>query len=343
MKPSYKDYLRVIEKFKRTTILHVGDLVLDQFLFGEISRISREAPVLILKYGETINIPGGGANAINNLLTLGARVLPIGLLGNDEAGDWLYHHFRNMGVDISGIFRNADYTTPVKTRILAGSFHSSMQQMLRIDRENPAGIPWLDPEEILSKIGEFLPLVDGVVVSDYGYGIVTDEIVQAIKRRAARPDFPVIVDSRFAMNRFHNVTSITPNISEVEEAYQTRIGEDLNRMDAIANRIIQDLGLEALLITRGRLGMSLYRTGDKPVHISVYGSDEVADVTGAGDTVISVYSLALACGANFETAARMSNYAGGLVVMKRGTATVSDKELVSAIRSDFHRKKIALE
>jgi rfaE bifunctional protein kinase chain/domain len=145
------------------------------------------------------------------------------------------------------------------------------------------------------------------------------------------------------MNRFHNVTSITPNISEVEEAYQTRIGEDLNRMDAIANRIIQDLGLEALLITRGRLGMSLYRTGDKPVHISVYGSDEVADVTGAGDTVISVYSLALACGANFETAARMSNYAGGLVVMKRGTATVSDKELVSAIRSDFHRKKIALE
>jgi rfaE bifunctional protein kinase chain/domain len=343
MKPSYKDYLRVIEKFKRTTILHVGDLVLDQFLFGEISRISREAPVLILKYGETINIPGGGANAINNLLTLGARVLPIGLLGNDEAGDWLYHHFRNMGVDISGIFRNADYTTPVKTRILAGSFHSSMQQMLRIDRENPAEIPGLDPEEILSKIGEFLPLVDGVVVSDYGYGIVTDEIVQAIKRRAARPDFPVIVDSRFAMNRFHNVTSITPNISEVEEAYQTRIGEDLNRMDAIANRIIQDLGLEALLITRGRLGMSLYRTGDKPVHISVYGSDEVADVTGAGDTVISVYSLALACGANFETAARMSNYAGGLVVMKRGTATVSDKELVSAIRSDFHRKKIALE
>ncbi len=343
MKPTFKDYLRVIEKFKRATILHIGDLVLDQFLFGEISRISREAPVLILKYRETINIPGGGANAINNLLSLGARVLPIGLLGSDEAGDWLHHYFRSTGVDVGGLSRSEGYCTPVKTRILAGSFHSSMQQMLRIDRENQPDQPAFDRGDVLDKIQAFLPHVDGVVISDYGYGIVSDDLVEEVKRRTMRKNLPIVVDSRFSMNRFHHVTSLTPNISEVEEAYQTRIGEDLSRMDAVAYRIIEELHLEALLITRGRLGMSLYRTGEKPVHISVYGSDEVADVTGAGDTVISVYTLALACGGSFETAARMSNYAGGLVVMKRGTATVSDKELVSAIRADFHSKKISLE
>jgi len=336
MKPSLKEYVQIIEKFKKHTILHLGDLVLDQFLFGEISRISREAPVLILNYRETINIPGGGANAINNLLSLGAHVFPVGLVGNDEAGDWLYNFFREMGVDVSGIYRRGDYCTPVKTRVLAGSFHSSMQQMLRIDRENVQSGVRVDKPELLHRLHQVLPLVDGVVISDYGYGFIYDELLPDLIGLCRQRGIPLVVDSRFSMRKFRFISSITPNISEVEEAYQMKIGDDLNRMDFIANRILDEQALDALLITRGRLGMSLYVKGEKPVHISVFGSDEVADVTGAGDTVIAVYTLALACGASYEVAARMSNYAGGLVVKKRGTATISDKELRSAIRSDFH-------
>jgi rfaE bifunctional protein kinase chain/domain len=340
MRSTYKTYARIIEKFKSITILHLGDLVLDQFLFGEISRISREAPVLILKYRETINIPGGGANAIHNLLTLGARVLPVGALGRDEAGGWLYKFFRDLGVDVSGIIRKDNYFTPVKTRVLAGAFHSSMQQMLRIDRENDLKLPICSVDELAVSLEKFLPRVNAVMISDYGYGFIQDNCIELLKEQCHKRGIPIIVDSRFDMRRFRDVTSITPNISEVEESYQTSIGEDLSKMDKLASKILRELHLEALLITRGRYGMSLYQKKEKPTHISVFGSDEVADVTGAGDTVISVYTLAIAAGADFETAARLSNYAGGIVVMKRGTATVSTKELISAIRSDFRERKL---
>ncbi|MBN2432135.1 MAG: bifunctional hydroxymethylpyrimidine kinase/phosphomethylpyrimidine kinase [Acidobacteria bacterium] len=340
MRSTYKTYARIVEKFKSLTILHLGDLVLDQFLFGEISRISREAPVLILKYRETINIPGGGANAIHNLLTLGARVLPIGALGRDEAGGWLYKFFRDMGVDVTGIMRKDEYCTPVKTRILAGAFHSSMQQMLRIDRENVRTQPICSVQEITRSLEKFLPQVNAVMISDYGYGFIHEHCFELLRDHCRQRGIPIIVDSRFEMRRFKEVTSVTPNISEVEESYQTPIGEDLSKMDKLAAKILKELHLEALLITRGRYGMSLYQKKEKPAHISVFGSDEVSDVTGAGDTVISVYTLALAAGADFETAARLSNYAGGIVVMKRGTATVSTKELMSAIRSDFRERKL---
>lgn len=340
MKHSFKDYAAVIDRFRETTILHIGDFVLDQFEFGEISRISREAPVLILKYRETIRIPGGGANAVNNLLSLGAKVIPVGVLGEDEAGDWLYQFFRNSGVDVSCLFRRTPYMTPVKTRVLAGSFHSSMQQMLRIDREEIPPTPVVRAEEVIARVEALLPHVQGMVVSDYGYGLVQPEVVKALQGMGRARGIPVVVDSRFSMRDFKSVTSLTPNISEVEAAYQAHIGEDLTLMDRAARRILEEQDLEALLITRGRLGMSLYRQAEKPVHISVFGSGEVADVTGAGDTVISVYTLALACGAPFEMAARMSNYAGGLVVMKRGTATASAKELVSAIKADLAGKKV---
>jgi len=340
MRETYKNYSQIIEKFRSMTILHMGDLVLDQFLFGEIGRISREAPVLILKYRETINIPGGGANAIHNLLTLGARVCPIGVLGKDDAGDWLYKYFRDRGVDVSGILRKEQYCTPLKTRVLAGAFHSSMQQMLRIDRDNSPHRPVCNEEDTIRKIEKFLPNIDAVMISDYGYGFIHEKCVQYVKDVCHRMRIPIIVDSRFEMNKFQGVSSITPNISEIEDSYQISIGDDLNKMDKIAERIVDEQKLEALLITRGRFGMSLYQKAEKPVHISVFGSDEVADVTGAGDTVISVYTLALACGSNFVQAARLANYAGGIVVMKRGTATVSSKELLSAIRTDFRSRKI---
>lgn len=337
-----KKIIKTIERFKNCKVLHIGDLILDQFLFGEVLRISREAPVLILKYKETINIPGGGANCLNNLISLGAKVIPVGIVGEDEEGEWLLNYFKDKGVNIKNIFKVKDYLTPVKTRILAGSFHSSMKQMLRIDKEDEDefNIKTLK-EKIFNVVKSNIKKVDGVVISDYGYGIGDPKFLKDIITFVVKNGKKIVVDSRFKIREFRNVTSITPNISEIEEAYGKEIGNNLSKMDKIAQKIIDNQNLEALLITRGRLGMSLYERGEKPFHIPVFGSDEVADVTGAGDTVIAVYSLALFSGADFKTSALISNYSGGIVVMKRGTATLSTRELISSIKNDSKREVIS--
>ncbi len=334
-----KKIIKTIENFKNCRVLHIGDLILDQFLFGEVLRISREAPVLILKYKETINIPGGGANCLNNLLSLGAKVIPIGIVGEDSEGEWILNYFKDKGVNIKNIFKVKNYHTPVKTRVLAGSFHSSMKQMLRIDKEgeeefNPSSLK----EKIFSCVKNNIKNVDGVVISDYGYGIGNPKFLKEIITYIVKKGKKIVVDSRFKIKEFRNVTSITPNISEIEEAYGIRIGNNMAKMDKIAQKIIDKQNLEAILITRGRLGMSLYERGEKPFHIPVFGSDEVADVTGAGDTVIAVYSLSLFSKADFKTSATLSNYAGGIVVMKRGTATLSSRELISAIINDSKKE-----
>ncbi len=334
-----KKILKTIEKFKNCKVLHIGDLILDQFLFGEVLRISREAPVLILKYKETINIPGGGANCLNNLISLGAKVIPIGIVGEDFEGKWILNFFKDKGVNVKNIFTVRNYQTPVKTRILAGSFHSSMKQMLRIDKEEDEEFKLNHlKEKIFNAVRENIEKVDGVIISDYGYGMGNPRFLKEIMTYIVKKGKKIIVDSRFKMKEFRNVTSITPNISEIEEAYNKKIGENLSRMDKIAQKIIDNQNLEALLITRGRLGMSLYERGEKPFHIPVFGSDEVADVTGAGDTVIAVYSLSLFAGADFRTSAIISNYSGGIVVMKRGTATLSTRELISAIKNDSRKE-----
>ncbi len=315
--------------------------MLDQFLFREISRISREAPILILKYRETIKYPGRRRQrAVNNLLSLSSHVLPVGMLGNDEAGDWLFNFFRNTGVDVSGIFRGDGYCTPVKTRVLAGAFHSSMQQMLRIDREDLQGRPVCSRDELMAKALSFLPKVDAVVVSDYGYGSVENTLINELSEHCRKMELPLVVDSRFALRQYQHVTSLTPNISEVEQSYQMSIGEDLSKMDFVANRILAEQDLNALLITRGRLGMSLYRRDEKRSHFSLRLGRGRGRHRRRRHGYLGVHAGAHARGASFEVAARMSNYAGGLVVMKRGTATVSDKELLSAIRSDFSARRL---
>jgi D-glycero-beta-D-manno-heptose-7-phosphate kinase len=322
---------KIVESFPKITITVVGDLVADEFIFGEISRVSREAPVLILKHRERTVVPGGGANAINNLAELGVNVLPVGVVGDDEAGRLLLKAFRHKHVAVSGVLKDKSYTTVTKTRILAGMTHTARQQVVRIDRE-----PETEPNrhlkrELILAAREYARASDALLISDYGYGAASPAIFNAIRERGRLDGVPVVLNSRYRMLEYSGVVAATPNEPEVEAALGVRIGNDWSRLCSAGEQVIARMKLQSLVITRGRDGMAAFAGKHKPVDIPIFGSDQVADVTGAGDTVIATFAAAFAAGANTEEAAHLANYAGGIVVMKRGTATVSRQELLDAL------------
>ncbi len=316
----------IIERFKNKRIVVFGDLVADVFVYGEISRISREAPVLILNHRETQLVPGGGANAIHNLSALGAKPLPVGLIGDDTEGQQLLEFFSKLGIDISGITATKAYRTPTKMRVLAGAVHSQRQQIVRLDSGGP-----VHENNVRNGIERKLKLslrdAHAMLVSDYGYALVTPEIVSKVHKNS----MPATIDSRFSIMDFAGMTAATPNQPEVETALGTSIGDDLKKLEWAGRTLLRKLKHEALLITRGKQGMALFERGKKTIHIPIYGSDEIADVTGAGDTVIATFTLALATGASYYDAARLANYAGGIVVMKYGTRPVLYEELLKAV------------
>jgi D-glycero-beta-D-manno-heptose-7-phosphate kinase len=322
---------KIIEDFPNITITVLGDLVADEFIFGEISRVSREAPVLILKHRERTVLPGGGANAANNLADLGVNVLPVGIVGDDEAGKSLLRYFRHKKIPVSGVLKDKSFTTVTKTRILAGMAHTSHQQVVRVDREPQESPNAHLTRELYLAARNYAHASDAVLVSDYGYGAATPAIVETLRSKGKLGDVPIIVDSRYRMLQYTGVTAATPNEPEVEEALGIRIGENWDKLLTAGDEIISRMKLQSLVITRGRDGMVAFNHKHKPVDIPIFGSDQVADVTGAGDTVIAAFSAALAAGATTEEAAQVANYAGGIVVMKRGTATVSREELLHAI------------
>jgi rfaE bifunctional protein kinase chain/domain len=322
---------KIVESFPKITVTVIGDLVADEFVFGEISRVSREAPVLILKHRDRTVMPGGGANAINNLADLGVNVLPVGVLGDDEAGRLLLKGFRHKRIPLSGVLKDKSYTTVTKTRILAGMTHTARQQVVRIDREPEAEPNRHLKRELVLAAREYARASDALLVSDYGYGAATPAILAAIRYKGGLNGVPVILDSRYRMLQYSGVTAATPNEPEVEEVLGIRIGQDWSRLCAAGAQIMARMKLQSLVITRGRDGMVAFHGKHKPVDIPIFGSDEVADVTGAGDTVIATFTAALAAGASAEEAAHLANYAGGIVVMKRGTATVSNQELLHAL------------
>ncbi len=322
---------KLVESFPKVTVTVLADLVADEFVFGEISRVSREAPVLILKHRDRKVVPGGGANAIYNLADLGVNVLPVGVVGLDEPGKLLLRAFRHKRIPVSGVLKDKSYPTVTKTRILAGFAHTAGQQVVRLDRE-----PGENPNshlrrELVLAAREYGRASDALLVSDYGYGAATPALLDVIREKRGLEKAPIMLDSRHRMLEFTGITAATPNESEVEEALGIRIGDDFERLLAAGEQIIGEMNLESLLITRGKDGMVAFPRRHKPVNIPIYGSDEVADVTGAGDTVIATFTAALAAGATTEEAAQLANYAGGIVVMKRGTATVSQQELLAAL------------
>ena len=321
MQESKERLVEIVRRFAGQRILVVGDSIADKFVHGSISRVSREAPVFILRHEQTQTSPGGAANCAMNLVALGAHVSLISVTGNDESGNELRAKLQSAGVDTKRMIISEKVQTTTKVRILAGHSHSNKQQVIRIDYE---GAPLNDEEirtAILKQLEQAIAEAKAVVISDYNYGVIDTRVAELIRKLT---DVPVLVDSRFRLLDFTGFTAATPNEEEVDNLVGTT---DENSAHALKKK----LGHRALLVTRGAKGMTLLEGDSAPLDIPAVGAQQAVDVTGAGDTVIATFSLALACGASFAEAAHLANYAGGLVVMKRGTATISAEELEHAI------------
>ena len=323
---------RIVESFSNLSVLVMADMIVDEFILGEIARVSREAPVLILKHRDRMLIPGGGANAVMNLAALGVTALPVGLVGDDEAGKALLQIFRKNKISVSGISKLKGHVTTTKSRVLAYSSHSSRQQVVRIDREC-AALKDTHPAlvELVASAREYAPAADAVLLSDYGYGAVSPRLFNFVRAKGILGETPVTLDSRYRMLDYEGVTAATPNESEVEDSLRIKIGDDREKLFEAGAGLLKQMKLESLVITRGGDGMAAFEKKKAPVEIPIYGDSQVVDVTGAGDTVIATYTAALAAGADPCSAAKLANYAGGIVVMKRGTATVSRAELLAAL------------
>jgi rfaE bifunctional protein kinase chain/domain len=330
--------LALVDGFSSRRVLVAGDVIADEFIYGEVARVSREAPVLILKYDATQIVAGGAGNAANNIASLGGRASLAAVLGTDAEGVRLLSSF-DKAVDRRRVWREQSYRTPIKTRILAGGVHSAKQQVVRIDREPGWPVAAALRRGFFEKVAPALRDCDAVVLSDYGSGLVTPALADAMRARlearARRRPIPILLDSRHNVLRYRHLTTCTPNESEVEQALGVAIDDDLQVLEEAGRRLLRKTAMQTVLITRGSRGMALFQPKQDTIHIPIFGSDEIADVTGAGDTVIATFALALAAGASSYEAARLANYAGGIVVMKRGTATVSARELIEAVSNDF--------
>lgn len=302
----------------------VGDLVADQFLEGTISRVSREAPVFIMRHDSTVTCPGGAANAAANVAALGGSPVLIGLTGADAAGDLLRGALAGHGVGCEQILRLDDVQTTTKVRVLTGQHYAARQQVIRIDYENDRPTDADTETRLIRALRSAGESADAIVISDYGYGAVTPAVFETAKTLAGERVIPLVVDSRFRLETFVGATTATPNQDEVEHI----LGAGFTDLDCESLR--RRMGLKALLVTRGNKGMLLIEEAREPLTIDAVGSTVPVDVTGAGDTVIAAYALGLAAGLTYADAAFIANHAGGVVVMKRGTATVSAEELLES-------------
>jgi rfaE bifunctional protein kinase chain/domain len=325
-----------VSQFSSKTIVVLGDFVADEFQYGEITRVSREAPVLILRHTQTKLVPGGGANAANNFAALGARVLPVTAVGEDAAGDALRKYFVACGGDVSGILREKGWSTPTKTRYLAGWAHTSAQQVLRVDREPTTPLSEATRVKLRKALTAKLRKADALAISDYGFGVASPELARH-GRGVRQNRFTITLDARYQLHAYAKagITSATPNEAEVEALHHVSIGNDVRELQRCGEATMELMKLRSLLVTRGRDGMALFSPGAAVAHIGIHGAPQAVDVTGAGDTVLAAYTLALAAGAAALEAAHIANIAGGLVVMKRGTATVTQRELLEAIRREI--------
>jgi rfaE bifunctional protein kinase chain/domain len=329
---STETLVRLIAACRGKRVVVFGDLIADEFVYGRIARVSREAPVLILEYDATEILPGGAGNAANNVASLGGTVRLVSLVGRDEPGRRLFKVLPRA-VERAGLTRPGGYRTPVKTRILAGGIHSAKQQVVRIDRHTAEPVSDMQRAAAERAMNSAIRNADAVLISDYGSGLVQPRFVASLaaQLRGQKRPVPMLIDSRYALTRYRGLTACTPNESEVEQVLGVTIDDQPAVLERAGRKLLEMTRMACVLITRGSRGMAVFEPGKKTVHIPIFGSDSIADVTGAGDTVMATMTLALAAGATFEEAARLANYAGGIVVMKRGTATVSAAELRRAV------------
>jgi D-glycero-beta-D-manno-heptose-7-phosphate kinase len=288
--------------------------------------------VLIRRFTEREVALGGATNAANNVHALGARVLPVGVAGRDAAGDELLSLFQAAGIPTDGIVTDVGRRTPVKTRIMAGGYQATRQQIVRLDREPIGELDSTTEAALLTRLSRLGAGTHAIIVSDYGYGTVTPRLLERVKAMARRANVPVTVDSRYDLPRFIGVTAATPNEAELEHFTGLPV-DDEPSVEKAGRQLLDRLGVRILLVTRGSHGMVLLERDGPSTFIPIHGTDEIADVTGAGDTVIGTFTAALACNASPVHAATLANIAGGVVVMKRGTATVSAGELQDALNT----------
>lgn len=325
--------LGYVDRFEGLRIGVWGDLILDEHLYGTTRRISREAPVLILSFKDQEYSLGGAGNAIQNLKALGAFPVPVGVVGRDAAGRRVLSLLRSKGIPTDRIILEKGYRTPLKTRIMAGEENTRKQQILRIDREGRVPDSPALSRRIRKAVGAVIRDCAALLVSDYNYDTVKKAIFAECLPAAAAARVPIAVDSRFRLMDFAGATVATPNESEVEAALGMAPGGNTAALYEASAKVLRKLRSPALLVTRGSRGMVLFEKGNPPFPIPVRGTTDIVDVTGAGDTVISAFTLALAAGASFREAAELANFAGGVVVMKKGAAALSPRELRQAIRS----------
>jgi D-glycero-beta-D-manno-heptose-7-phosphate kinase len=315
----------VKDGFSGKTVVIVGDLVADQFLHGTISRVSREAPVFILRHEHTVTLPGAAANAAANVASLGGNTILIGFTGEDANGELLRSKLTEMGVADTHIATVAGISTTTKVRVLAGQHYAARQQVIRIDYEDPRPVREEIKKKLVANLSAAAATADAIIVSDYHCGAVFPEIFESAKDMAREKSIPLIVDSRYRLPDFSGATTATPNREEVEAI----LGENFTARDCSA--LGERLGCEALLVTNGNEGMVLLEKDKAAITLEAVGPKEPVDVTGAGDTVIAAYALGLAAGLGFADAARIANHAGGIVVMKKGTAVVTLDELCESL------------
>ncbi|HTR05052.1 MAG TPA: PfkB family carbohydrate kinase [Thermoanaerobaculia bacterium] len=324
--------LALVDALAGRRLVVAGDFVLDRFVYGHPKRISREAPVLILRFSREENLPGGAGNTAANVRALGGVPVPLGATGPDEAGRALRDAFGARGIETDGLVETPGYETPTKTRILGGAPHAIKQQIVRYDVEDVLPESAARGEEFAARLRAAARGAHGAILSDYGYGAVSPEAVPVL-RAALAPGARVCVDSRHRLPAYAGVDAATPNEEELEESAGGPLDSDA-KLDAAGAALRARMGCGSLLVTRGSRGMALFSGGSAPERIPVHGTDQVADVTGAGDTVLAAFALALAAGATPLEAALLANFAGGVVVMKMGTAVVTPEELKAAVDAD---------
>jgi rfaE bifunctional protein kinase chain/domain len=314
-----------INNFQNFKIMVIGDLILDKYVYAKTSRISREAPVLILSEDSVEHKLGGAGNTINNLNELGAKVGVFSIIGNDEEGKNIIKLLKNRKIDTSNIIKKNFFKTPLKTRFLAGEENAKKQQIFRLDREK---FYKGRKKEFLINIKQKIENYDAVIISDYGYSVFTPSDFKKLKQDIKNLP-PIFVDSRFNLSKFKNITSATPNESELINSSNLNYTTDIIKKGI---NMSNKMKMKALLITRGSKGMILIESGKSPKNIPIFGDNNIVDVTGAGDTVISVYTLSWLSSGDFFKAAVIANLAGALTVMKMGASTVNRKELLEGLK-----------
>ncbi len=320
----------LIEGFKGKRVLVIGDMVADQYLIGRPTRISREAPVLILELDEERTIPGGATNVAVNVRSLAAEVFLAGVIGNDAPGENLRHAIDTLGMHSEGLFTDTTRPTSTKTRIMAGSSQIVQQHIVRIDRVDTSEIAEPCKRHILDYIKAMLPTIDAVVLSDYENGVISPDIIEACVPVARTLNKVIVVDSHGSLFRFQDVTALTPNQPEAEATLGMTI-KTQEELDEAGQRLLQGSNAQSVLVTRGSEGMSLFEQGKAPTHFPIYplsGASEIVDTNGAGDTVAATFTLALTAGATMVEAAYLANAAAALVVRRLGAASNTAEELI---------------